>query len=151
MSNKLKNSYTDHGYGAIKGYDGHARMFDTFGSVDGTNLEPSRVIHELQFNSARFKANELRSASEIANINNKISQLRQRLNEPGLSNDEKQLIVDQITALRNVGVAKINILIGHRMKEISDLAGNGEKYDVEIEEVEIIKENIIFKIPKKLN
>ena len=26
-----------------------------------------------------------------------------------------------------------------------------EKYDVEIEEVEIIKENIIFKIPKKLN
>ena len=26
-----------------------------------------------------------------------------------------------------------------------------EKYEVEIEEVEIIKENIIFKIPKKLN
>ena len=98
--NQLKNSYTDHGYGAIKGYDGHARMFDTFGSVDGTNLEPSRVIHELQFNSARFKANELRSASETANINLKISQLRQRLNEPGLSNDEKQLIIDQITALR---------------------------------------------------
>ena len=42
------------------------------------------------------------------------------------------IIEHQITALRNVGVAKINILIGHRMKEISDLAGNGEKYDVEI-------------------
>tara|TARA_B100000579_G_C22844582_1_gene863582 strand:+ start:2591 stop:3799 length:1209 start_codon:yes stop_codon:yes gene_type:complete len=42
------------------------------------------------------------------------------------------IIEYQIEALRNVGVVKINILIGHRMKEISDLVGNGEKYDVEI-------------------
>ena len=42
------------------------------------------------------------------------------------------IIEHQITSLRNDGVSKINILIGHRMKEISDLAGNGEKYDVEI-------------------
>ncbi len=42
------------------------------------------------------------------------------------------IIEYQIKALRNVGVAKINILIGHRMKEISDLVGNGGKYGVEI-------------------
>ena len=32
----------------------------------------------------------------------------------------KPIIEQQITALRKVGVSKINILIGHRMKEISD-------------------------------
>jgi len=44
----------------------------------------------------------------------------------------KSIIEQQITALVNVGVKKINILIGHRMKEISDLLGDGEKYDVKI-------------------
>ena len=44
----------------------------------------------------------------------------------------KPIIEQQITALRKVGVSKINILIGHRMKQISDLVGSGEKYNVEI-------------------
>ncbi len=42
------------------------------------------------------------------------------------------IIEQQIIVLRKVGVKKINILIGHRMKEISDLLGNGESYDVKI-------------------
>ena len=44
----------------------------------------------------------------------------------------KPIIEQQITALRRVGVSKIKILIGHRMNEVSDLVGNGEKYNVEI-------------------
>jgi len=44
----------------------------------------------------------------------------------------KPIIEQQITALRKVGVSKINILIGHRMKEISDLVGSGKKYNVDI-------------------
>ena len=44
----------------------------------------------------------------------------------------KPIIEQQINSLRKVGVSKINILIGHRMKKISDLIGNGEKYNVEI-------------------
>ena len=44
----------------------------------------------------------------------------------------KPIIEQQIAELRKVGVSKINILIGHRMKEISDLVGTGEKYNVEI-------------------
>ena len=42
------------------------------------------------------------------------------------------IIEQQIAALKKVGVKNINILIGHRMKEISDLLGNGKKYGVEI-------------------
>ena len=42
------------------------------------------------------------------------------------------IIEQQIAALTKVGVKNINILIGHRMKEISDLLGNGKKYDVKI-------------------
>ena len=44
----------------------------------------------------------------------------------------KPIIEQQITSLRKVGVSKINILIGHRMKKISDLIGNGQKYNIEI-------------------
>lgn len=42
------------------------------------------------------------------------------------------IIEQQIAALKKVGVKNINILIGHRMKEISDLLGNGKKYGVKI-------------------
>lgn len=42
------------------------------------------------------------------------------------------IIEQQIIVLEKVGVKKINILIGHRMKEISDLLGNGKKYGVKI-------------------
>ena len=42
------------------------------------------------------------------------------------------IIEQQIAALTKVGVKNVNILIGHRMKEISDLLGNGKKYDVKI-------------------
>ncbi len=42
------------------------------------------------------------------------------------------IIEQQILVLRKVGVKKINILIGHRMKEISDLLGDGKSYDVKI-------------------
>ena len=44
----------------------------------------------------------------------------------------KSIIEQQILALRKVKVEKIHILIGHRMKEISDLLDNGEKYDVKV-------------------
>ncbi|MBB88611.1 MAG: glucose-1-phosphate thymidylyltransferase [Euryarchaeota archaeon] len=44
----------------------------------------------------------------------------------------KSIIEQQIFSLKNIGVKKIHILIGHRMKEISDLLGDGKKYDVEI-------------------
>ena len=42
------------------------------------------------------------------------------------------IIEQQIAALKKVGVKNINILIGHRMKEISDLLGNGKKYGAKI-------------------
>ena len=42
------------------------------------------------------------------------------------------IIEQQILVLRKVGVTRINILIGHRMKEISDLLGDGKSYDVKI-------------------
>ena len=41
----------------------------------------------------------------------------------------KSIIEQQILVLRKVGVTRINILIGHRMKEISDLLGDGKSYD----------------------
>ena len=44
----------------------------------------------------------------------------------------KSIIEQQIFSLKNIGVKKIHILIGHRMKEISDLLGDGKKYDVKI-------------------
>jgi len=44
----------------------------------------------------------------------------------------KSIVEQQIIALEKIGVKKINILIGHRMKEISDLLGNGKKYKVKI-------------------
>jgi len=42
------------------------------------------------------------------------------------------IIEQQIVALKKIGVNKINILIGHRMKEISDMIGNGKKYKIKI-------------------
>jgi len=39
----------------------------------------------------------------------------------------KPIIEQQIIALKKVGVQKVHILIGHRMKEISDYLGNGKK------------------------
>ena len=42
------------------------------------------------------------------------------------------IIEQQIIVLEKVGVKKINVLIGHRMKEISDLLGDGKKYGVKI-------------------
>ena len=44
----------------------------------------------------------------------------------------KPIIEQQIFALKKVGVQKIHVLIGHRMKEISDYLGNGKKYNVKI-------------------
>ena len=44
----------------------------------------------------------------------------------------KPIIEQQIIALKKVGVQKVHILIGHRMKEISDYLGNGKKYNVKI-------------------
>ncbi|MEC7712558.1 MAG: bifunctional sugar-1-phosphate nucleotidylyltransferase/acetyltransferase [Candidatus Thermoplasmatota archaeon] len=58
--------------------------------------------------------------------------LTENLPKPLLPLCGKPIIEHQIRALKNVGVKKINILIGHRMKEISDLLGNGKKYDVKI-------------------
>ena len=58
--------------------------------------------------------------------------LTENLPKPLLPLCGKTIIEHQIMALKNVGVKKINILIGHRMKEISDLLGNGKKYDVRI-------------------
>ena len=58
--------------------------------------------------------------------------LTENLPKPLLPLCGKPIIEHQIMALKNVGVKKINILIGHRMKEISDLLGNGKKYDVKI-------------------
>ena len=58
--------------------------------------------------------------------------LTENLPKPLLPLCGKSIIEHQIVALENVGVKKINILIGHRMKEISDLLGNGEKYKVKI-------------------
>ena len=58
--------------------------------------------------------------------------LTENLPKPLLPLCGKTIIEHQITALRNIGVKRINILIGHRMKEISDLLGNGEKYDAKI-------------------
>ena len=58
--------------------------------------------------------------------------LTENLPKPLLPLCGKPIIERQIIALKNVGVKIINILIGHRMKEISDLLGNGKKYDVKI-------------------
>ena len=58
--------------------------------------------------------------------------LTENLPKPLLPLCGKTIIEQQIIALENVGVKKINILIGHRMKEISDLLGNGKKYEVKI-------------------
>ena len=58
--------------------------------------------------------------------------LTENLPKPLLPLCGKSIIEHQIVALENVGVKKINILIGHRMKEISDLLGNGGKYKVKI-------------------
>ena len=44
----------------------------------------------------------------------------------------KSIIEQQILALKKARVNKIHILIGHRMNEISDLLGNGKKYNVSI-------------------
>ena len=58
--------------------------------------------------------------------------LTEKLPKPLLPLCGKPIIEHQIIALKNVGVKIINILIGHQMKEISDLLGNGNKYDVKI-------------------
>jgi len=58
--------------------------------------------------------------------------LTENLPKPLLPLCGKTIIEQQIMALEKIGVKKINILIGHRMKEISDLLGNGEKYEVKI-------------------
>lgn len=58
--------------------------------------------------------------------------LTENLPKPLLPLCGKSIIEHQITALKNLGVKNINILIGHRMKEISDLLGSGKKYDAKI-------------------
>ena len=58
--------------------------------------------------------------------------LTESIPKPLLPLSGKSIIEQQILALRKVKVEKIHILIGHRMKEISDLLGNGKKYDVKI-------------------
>jgi len=58
--------------------------------------------------------------------------LTEKLPKPLLPLCGKSIIEQQIIALEKVGVKRINILIGHRMKEISDLLGNGNKYEVKI-------------------
>ena len=58
--------------------------------------------------------------------------LTENMPKPLLPLCGRSIIEQQITTLKNVGVKKINILIGHRMKEISDLLGNGKKYGVKI-------------------
>jgi len=58
--------------------------------------------------------------------------LTENMPKPLLPLCGNSIIEQQIIALKKVGVNKINILIGHRMKEISDLLGNGGKYDLKI-------------------
>ena len=58
--------------------------------------------------------------------------LTENIAKPLLPLCGKSIIEQQIIALKKVGVKRINILIGHRMKEISDLIGNGKNYEVEI-------------------
>ena len=58
--------------------------------------------------------------------------LTENMPKPLLPLCGKSIIEQQIATLKKVGVKNINILIGHRMKEISDLLGNGTKYGVEI-------------------
>jgi len=58
--------------------------------------------------------------------------LTENLPKPLLPLCGKSIIEQQIIALEKVGVKRINVLIGHRMKEISDLLGNGNKYEVKI-------------------
>lgn len=44
----------------------------------------------------------------------------------------RPIIEQQINVLKEIGVKHINIVIGHRMKEISDYLGNGKNYNVKI-------------------
>ena len=43
------------------------------------------------------------------------------------------IIQRQIKELKKIGVEKVYVLIGYRMKEISDFLGDGEEYGVKIE------------------
>jgi len=58
--------------------------------------------------------------------------LTENMPKPLLPLCGNSIIEQQIIALKKVGVKKINILIGHRMKKISDLLGNGGKYNIKI-------------------
>ena len=58
--------------------------------------------------------------------------LTENIPKPLLPLCGRTIIEHQIISLKNVGVERINILIGHRMKEISDLLDDGSKYGAEI-------------------
>ncbi|OIR23507.1 MAG: hypothetical protein BEU00_02545, partial [Marine Group III euryarchaeote CG-Epi3] len=58
--------------------------------------------------------------------------LTENIPKPLLPLCGRTIIEHQIISLKKVGVERINILIGHRMKEISDLLNDGSKYGVEI-------------------
>ena len=98
---KLKSIYGVHSYTKTKAYDGHGRLIDTFGSPTGSNLEPSRFINELQFNSARFKENQLRTPEQVDKINAKITELQ---NQAQNTSDPRivQALSEQVRALKKM-------------------------------------------------
>ena len=114
---KLKSVYGVHSYTKTKAYDGHGRLIDTFGSPTGSNLEPSRMINELQFNSARFKENQLRTPEQVDKINAKITELQnqaQNTSDPFIV----QALSDQVRSLK-------------KMLETKDIVLNEELVDVQ--------------------
>jgi len=115
--NKLRNTYTDHSYSKTKAYDGHGRLIDTFGSPTGSNLEPSRFINELQFNSARFKESQLRTPEQVNKINAKITELQ---NQAQNTSDPRivQALSEQVRSLK-------------KMLETKDIVLNEELVDVQ--------------------
>ena len=116
---KLRNAYTDHSYSKTKAYDGHGRLIDTFGSPTGSNLEPSRFINELQFNTARLKANQLRTPEEIANINAKINELQnqaQNTSDPRIA----QALSTQVRNLRKL-LDKKDIILNEELVDVQQI------------------------------
>ncbi len=114
---KLKSIYGVHSYTKTKAYDGHGRLIDTFGSPTGSNLEPSRFINELQFNSARFKENQLRTPEQVDKIKAKITELQnqaQNNSDPFIV----QALSDQVRALK-------------KMLETKDIVLNEDLVDVQ--------------------
>ena len=119
--NKLRNTYTDHSYSKTKAYDGHGRLIDTFGSPTGSNLEPSRFINELQFNSARFKENQLRTPEEIANINAKITELQNEIQRTPSNDTVKQVALSEAVARLKKQLATKDIVLNEELVDVQQI------------------------------